>query len=537
MRIQGGRSKWLLRLIWVRIVVFSTFIAVQPSVDLLVLLAAVYALSLCWFGLLRLNHSYLGQAYGQIGVDLLLITWMVNRTGGLDSYFSSLYFLTIVMSSLLLKRRGAYLTAITASMLHGVHLDLMYFRVLPSTTVAFPQLATLQYIVGITIFGFCAVGFLANALAENWHTSDAALEESTGQVAFLEALTAHIIDSLGSGLVTTDLKGKIFLFNPAAARILGRRSERVVGHQIREIFPTLPEDRVEGQFEVETLDSEGRQLSLQFSVTPLVLGQKGRTGHVWCFDDVTDVREMERELRRKERMAAIGVMSAGIAHEIRNPLASISGSFDLLQSGLELGPEQKQLVGIIARETERLNQTINNFLMYARPNPPQLEELRLDVLIADALRLIENSTIRRADQQIRTDLTQVTVMADEGMVRQVVYNLASNAFKAMPDGGTLEITLRETGGFARLEFRDSGIGMGAEEMDNLFLPFHSSFRSGTGLGLSIVYQIVTAHKGRIWVNSKPGGGALFTLEFATVLEVFQESDASRSHAPVSVHGL
>ena len=526
------RSKWLLRLIWVRVVVFSIFVAAQPSVDMLVLLAAVYALSFCWFAFLRLNQSYVPQAYAQIGVDLLLITWMVNRTGGLDSYFSSLYFLEIVMSSILLKRRGAWVTAIAASMLHGVHLDLAHFRVLPSTTVTFPELITLQYVVGVTIFGFCAVGFLATVLAENWHTSDAALEESTGQVAFLQALTAHIIDSLGSGLVTTDLGGKVFLFNPAAAQISGRTSEDVVGRRIQEVFPTLPEGAGVGDFEIETPGPGDRAMCLQFSVTPLAMDESGPTGYVWCFDDVTEMREMERELRRKERMAAIGVMSAGIAHEIRNPLASITGSFGLLQSELELGTEQKQLVGIIARETERLNQTINDFLLYARPSLPQPKTFRLDTVISDALQLIENSTDRGPDHRIQTDLGPITVKADEGMMRQVVHNLASNAFKAMPESGTLEITLRETGGRARLEFRDSGIGMTSGEVDRLFLPFHSSFRSGTGLGLSIVYQIVTAHRGRIWVDSKPEEGTVFSVESPLGPESGETQEPARPYEEV-----
>ncbi len=532
-RILMDRSKWLLRLIWVRVVVFSIFVAAQPSVDMLVLLAAVYALSFCWFAFLRLNQSYVPQVYAQIAVDLLLITWMVNRTGGLDSYFSSLYFLEIVMSSILLKRRGAWVTAIAASMLHGVHLDLAHFRVLPSTTVTFPELITLQYIVGVTIFGFCAVGFLANVLAENWHTSDAALEESTGQVAFLQALTAHIIDSLGSGLVTTDLGGTIFLFNPAAARISGRSSEDVVGCGIREVFPTLPERTGVGDFEIETPGPGEQEMCLQFSVTPLAMDERGPTGYVWCFDDVTEMREMERELRRKERMTAIGVMSAGIAHEIRNPLASITGSFGLLQSELDLGTEQRQLMGIIARETERLNQTINDFLLYARPRLPQPKPFRLDAVISDTLQLIENSTDRGSGHRIQTDLGPVTIKADEGMMRQVVHNLASNAFKAMPESGTLESTLRETGGRARLEFRDSGIGMTSEDIDRLFLPFHSSFRSGTGLGLSIVYQIVTAHRGYIWADSKPGEGTVFSVELPVGMEAGEKEEPTKPQGEVA----
>ena len=534
-RMLIDRGKWLLRLIWVRVVVFSIFVAAQPSLDMLLLLAAVYVLSFLWFAFLRLNQSYLPQAYAQIVVDLLLITWMVNRTGGLDSYFSSLYFLEIVMSSILLKPRRAYVVAITASMLHGVHMNLAHFGVLPSTTTTFPELITLQYIVGVTIFGFCAVGFLANVMAENWHTSDAALEESTEQFEFLQALTAHIIDSLGSGLVTTDLEGRIFLFNPAAAEISGRSSSAVVGRGIWEVFPELPEGAGVGGFEIETPGPGNRAMCLQFLVTALAVDERGPTGYVWCFDDVTDMREMERELRRRERMAAIGVMSAGIAHEIRNPLASITGSLGLLQSELTLGAEQQQLVSIVARETERLNQTINDFLLYARPSLPQPKPLRLDTVILDVLQLIGNSPDRRSDHEIHTALDPVTVRADESMMRQVVHNLVSNAFKAMPESGTLEIALRETGDRARLEFRDSGIGMTPQDIDRLFLPFHSGFRSGTGLGLSIVYQIVTAHHGHIWANSKPGQGTVFNVELPAGPEAVEKVEASEAGETQYVH--
>ena len=325
-------------------------------------------------------------------------------------------------------------------------------------------------------------------------------------------MTRHIIDSLGSGLVTTDLNGKIYLFNPAAAEISGRSSEEVVGSAIREIFPALPADAGVGNFEV-TIAGRGKpELCLQFSVTPLTMDSLGPTGYVWCFDDVTEMREMERELRKKERMAAIGVMSAGIAHEIRNPLASITGSFRLLQSELKLESEQMQLVRIIARETERLNQTINDFLLYARPSAPRLKPVRLDQVISDSVQLIKNSPDLGPDHNIESDLEPVTANLDEGMMRQVLYNLASNAFKAMPDGGTFRIVLRRKQDGARLRFEDSGRGMSGSEVDSAFLPFNSAFRTGTGLGLSIVYQIVTSHKGSISVRSKPGEGTTFTVD-------------------------
>src|SRR6266581_3230251 len=242
-----NRRKWLLRLIYVRIAAFTIFIAAEAvrkaelSADTLVLLAAVYALSACWFGLLTLNKSYVWQCYTQIAVDLLLITWTVNRTGGVDSYFSSLYFLEIVMSSILLERRGAFVAATASSVVHFAHMDLGYFGYIPSTTIVWPDLPSLQYIISLSIFGFCSVGFLSNFLAENWRKTGVELEKSTGQVAFLQAFSDRIVDSLGSGLVTTDVEGRIYLFNHAAEEITGYPPDEALKMTIWKVFPGMVE--------------------------------------------------------------------------------------------------------------------------------------------------------------------------------------------------------------------------------------------------------------------------------------------------------
>src|SRR5215467_6285121 len=185
------RRKWLLRLIYVRLAVFTLFVSAEvfrkPSADMLVLLAAVYALSACWFALLRLNESYVWQSYAQIAIDLLLITWTVNRTGGVDSYFSSLYFLEIVMSSIMLERRGAFMAGTASSVLHFAHMDLGYFGYVETTTSVWPELSSLQYIISLNIFGFCSVGFLSNHLAESWRRTGVELQRSKGTDALLQA--------------------------------------------------------------------------------------------------------------------------------------------------------------------------------------------------------------------------------------------------------------------------------------------------------------------------------------------------------------
>src|SRR5262249_30625264 len=241
----SDRRKWLLRLIFFRIVISTIFVAAEATrnsdtaVDMLVLLAAVYALSGCWFGLLKLNRSYVWQSYTQIGVDLLLITWAINRTGGPDSNLSSLYFLEIVISSIMLEKRGAFVTATASSVIHFAHMDLGYFRYIPFpvTTIDLPSL---QYIISQSIFGFCSVAYLSNFLAESWRKTGAELQKSTGQVAFLQAFSDRIMDSLGTGLVTTDREGRIYLFNRAAEDITRYRSPDALRLKVWELFPGLP---------------------------------------------------------------------------------------------------------------------------------------------------------------------------------------------------------------------------------------------------------------------------------------------------------
>src|SRR5690242_13307893 len=207
------RQKWLLRLIPIRAIIFTIVAVAERSLDMMLILAVVYLFSLLWYALVRINKGYVWQAYTQSAVDLLLITWTVNRTGGIDSSFSSLYFLEIVMSSILLERRGAFLAATASSVIHLTHMDLAYFGVIPSTMVGGPDISALQYLISKSIFGFCAVGYLSNYLAETLRSTGAQLERSTGQVAFLQAFSGRIVDCMGNGLVTTDLEGRIYLFN------------------------------------------------------------------------------------------------------------------------------------------------------------------------------------------------------------------------------------------------------------------------------------------------------------------------------------
>jgi two-component system sensor histidine kinase PilS (NtrC family) len=519
------RPKWLLRLIYIRFVVFSLFIPISLWIDtnkplqlqierledMKVLLAVVAGLTVFWWTLLKVNRWYVAQAYGQIALDLLLITWTVNRTGGVDSFFPTLYFLEIIFATILLESRGAFFAATFSSVLHFGHLDLAYFQFVPSINAGPYPLPALQFIIALNIFGFCSVSYLSNRVTESWRRTGVALQKSTGQVAFLQAFSDKIVDSMGSGLVTTDIDGRIYLFNRSASLLTGRSAREAASMKIWDAFPGLRAEAKNRRSDVWTKRKDGKDIYVRFSVSPIMIDDKDTAGHVWCFDDLTEIRLLERQVRQKEQMAAIGAMSAGIAHEIRNPLASITGSFKLLHSDLQLNESQIQLADIISRETERLNRTISGFLSFARPPAPKLKMTDLAVIVTEMVSLMRNSPELSSHHSIEMRLESVHAMVDESMMRQVFYNIATNAFKAMPDGGTLTISVEPRNG-AQVRFHDTGIGLDEAEMKNLFVPFCSSFSNGTGLGMAIVYQIVSAHNGVIGVKSRKGAGSTFFVD-------------------------
>jgi two-component system, NtrC family, sensor histidine kinase PilS len=242
----------------------------------------------------------------------------------------------------------------------------------------------------------------------------------------------------------------------------------------------------------------------------------GPAGFLFTFQDVTEAKKREREARVQQRLAAIGEMAAGIAHEIRNPLASMAGSIQVLRDELPLSAEQEQLMSIVLRESERLNDTIKNFLAYARPQRNTLQRLDLRTIVEETAVLLRNSS-ECADRHridLRTPPDEVTFFGDEAQLRQIVWNLATNGLRAMPSGGALELAVAVEPGpddashepAVVVRVRDHGVGIAAQEVERIFQPFRGDFTRGSGLGLSIVHRIVSDYAGRIDVTSAPGQG-------------------------------
>ncbi len=462
----------------------------------------------------------------QLACDAVLVTAIVALTGGVTSYYSSLYTLPIIAATAIESRRGGLMVGVLSSLLY-TGLVLMQYdgtgMLPPALAFDLPVQRLALFTVALNSFGFLAVAALSGYLAEGLRRADEKLVDASNQIADLQAFSQHIIDSLTSGLATTDTQGRILTFNRAAETITSVPAAAAVGSaaadvlqlpsdfeelfDAREERPPLP--RVEFRFTREDSSS----IELGFSTARLIT-PRGEIGFLFTFQDVTESRQLAREARVQQRLAAVGEMAAGIAHEIRNPLASMSGSIQILRQELPLTEEQSQLMDIVLRESDRLNETIRSFLAYARPQ--RLGSTRVDVrqVITDTARLLQNNTELSNAHQITVDVPaqEVWYEADENQIRQIVWNLATNGVRAMPNGGTLRLSVAgiedgsgRAGGLV-IRVEDQGVGIAPDELDGIFQPFRGAFERGTGLGLAIVHRIVSDYGGEVRVTSQRGVG-------------------------------
>jgi two-component system sensor histidine kinase PilS (NtrC family) len=494
------------------------------------LIGLTYGLSVVYLATLRFVDRHLWLADLQLGADALLVSGFIQLTGGITSYFSSLYLLPIIAASMIRFRRGALQVATFSAILYLALVAAQYLDVfpygpesrLPALAIDLPTLQFAQYTVAINLFGFVAVALLSGSLAEGLRSADARLEDASHEIEDLRAFNEHVIDSLLSGLVTAGADMRVFTFNRAASLITGFTPEQAIGRQATEVLQLPPAFRARlselGETrslraDVEYRTVEGRLIDIGLTATTISL-PSGSTGFLFTFQDVTDVKRLESHARLQQRLAAVGEMAAGIAHEIRNPLASMSGSIQVLRQELPLNDEQAQLMDIVLRESERLNDTIRSFLAYARPQRFAVARLDIAKVVQDTAILLRNSSEVRADHVVEVDAPSESVWyeADENQVRQIIWNLATNGVRAMASGGRLLLSVSSTRsrdvGEVVIAVRDEGRGMPAEELDSLFQPFRSSFERGTGLGLAIVHRIVTDYGGTIQVSSTVGTGTL-----------------------------
>ncbi|MGB7922068.1 MAG: ATP-binding protein [Pyrinomonadaceae bacterium] len=493
-----------------------------PIFIVAVVLSAVYAAALTFF-----PARWKTQASWQLFADVLLATWLVWVTGDVLSPYAAVYIIIIAVASIFLGPRGALVTSVGCALTFtGITLASV-IGIAPHYIRGAAEISTSKAIqtIGLNDIAFLVVGLLAARLAERQTRSDVRLIAATQTLASLRALHERIVESIRSGLVTTDLNGRIYTFNAAAEEITGYKAADVRGQEVSIFFGEIAEKikaslraaeagHPNPRFEADCLTADGLRLRLGFSISPLFTEVGETTGLVITFQDLTEVRALEETSRRQDRLAAVGRVAAGIAHEIRNPLASMRGSIQVLRSDMDGDSQQAQLMEIILRESDRLNQIISDFLTYARPRASSFSKLDLRDPLRETFTLLRHSPEIREVHTLEADLPEepVTASVDVAQLKQVFWNLARNALHAMPDGGTLRAEMRRTAaGRVGITFKDTGHGMTPEQVERLFEPFSSS-TGGTGLGLSIVYQIIRDHGGTINVRSREGQGTTITIE-------------------------
>jgi two-component system sensor histidine kinase PilS (NtrC family) len=506
-----------------------------PVEPLFLLIGSIYALNILWCLSLKWVERSRWLVDVQLACDALIVSGFIAITGGITSYFAALYLLPIAAASSVQFRRGGLMVAVLSALLYVGIVLTQYFGLagllgVPSLDqgITLPPQRIAVYMAGLNVFLYFSIAFLSGSLADRLQHAGARLERASTQIADLQAFNQHVIDSLISGLATTDPEGRILTFNRAAEAITGLSASSVVGRRIEDVLelpPNVAADlhgsaglgrgrRIETSFRT----GDGRQIELGFTATHLQT-PGGNAGLLFTFQDVTDIKRLERDARLRQRLAAVGEMAAGIAHEIRNPLASMSGSIQILRQELPLSEEQAQLMDIVLRESERLNDTIRSFLAYARPQRFSIARLDVRRVLNDAALLLRNSAEVHEGHIIDVEVpaSEVAFEADENQIRQIVWNLATNGLRAMRTGGHLRLRAHvealPDGGqeLVVLEVSDEGVGIPAEDLDAIFQPFRGNFAKGTGLGLAIVHRIVSDYNGEIQVSSTPGRGTTVSV--------------------------
>jgi len=534
----GGLRKNLAWLIAIRAIIgtilLGSAVVVQitapgsfPVNPFFFLIGLTYGLTIIYGLTLRFVDRYRWLIDLQLAGDALIVSAFIYFTGGITSYFTSLYVLPVIAAGAIQFRRGGLMAATLSTVLYvglviAQYLAASGYRTDPwlaAATLTLPPSSVARYTVALNVFGFFAVALLSGSLADSLRSAGARLEEASTEIADLQALNQHVIDSLPSGLVTADPALRIRTFNRGAESITGVPFRSAVGRPINEVLQ-LPGPVMESiqsdlrvkrarRHEFRYRTSDGRELEIGLTATHLET-PRGRAGLLFTFQDVTSIKKLERDSQIQQRLAAVGEMAAGIAHEIRNPLASMSGSIQILRHELPLSSEQEQLMDIVLRESERLNTTIRSFLAYARPQRFHIERFDARRPLNDAALLLRNSADVHDKHEILVDVpgSELWYEADEGQIKQIVWNLATNGLRAMPGGGRLHLigAYEPASAGVVLTVRDEGVGIPPEELDRLFQPFHGTFAQGSGLGLAIVHRIVSDYNGEISVSSQPGAG-------------------------------
>jgi len=529
-------AKALRWLIGVRLVVISALflgiLLIQVSSQKILPLRNYYGLILFSFGLSLLylilyarRVSPRVQTWIQLVGDIAVITGIVYFTGGLYSPFSFLY-LTVIAVAAMLMRGGGLIFAGLSAVAYGLLVDLMVFEVLPvSESLTGIQIAVPTSRILVTLLtnvvGFLLVAVLVSYLGESLRSAHHRLQEETERTKQFVALTDHVVRSVGAGIIACDLESRVLHLNPAGARMLEIADEEsVTGSLLDDVIPLegqswgLLKTRVRDRNVVRLEGSVATTgMRLGMTIGPLADEHTNVVGFVVTFQDLSEIKVEAERQRMQERMAAVGELAARMAHEIKNPLASISGSAQVLESAGTLDEKDQRLLRILIDESRRLSGILDGFLEYTRPQRAAFGPCNVSAMLRDCVDLLGRSEEHRDDHRLVLRVPEnLTLRGEEHQLRQIIWNLSRNALQAMPEGGELEISAVRRNGRVVLRWRDTGVGMTEEVRRQAFEPFVTTRPGGTGLGLAVVYAAVAEHGGTIAIDSTLGGGTVVTVE-------------------------
>jgi two-component system, NtrC family, sensor histidine kinase PilS len=475
------------------------------------LIIALYIASIVYVIRLERTRNLFLFGYVQLVLDVFFEVFLIYITGGIDSWFSFTLVLTILASSIILNKRAGVIVATLSSVLYGMLVNMQLYDVLPATSEGYLEAKDYLYKIFLHAIFFYLTAYLSGYLSWRLEKTAQKLEEKNLDFQDLEFFNREVVENLPSGLFTTDISGTVMIFNRSAEIITGVKRDLIVGRKIYEVLPIFAFPFSEGRKE-EMITVDGVQKIIGIGVSPLRGVSEHMKGFVGIFQDLTKLKKLEAGIKQKEKWAAIGELSSSIAHEIRNPLASLKGSIELLKEDTVAENYKERLMEIALQEMDRLNRIITDFLTYSRPTPPELQKVDLRRLLDETLDLLEN--VHQGDNIVALQKAYtgpLDVTADPQKMRQVFWNLGINAIEAMPGGGTLTVSAEDSEGTVKILFKDSGAGIEEKDIEKIFYPFFTTKERGTGLGLAIAYRIVEEHEGRLTADSKPGLGTTFEV--------------------------
>ena len=535
----------LLWLLLIRVIFFTLLIGVTaglehlgtpvllpPATATIAFVAIIYIFSIGSAALLHRDGLNL-QRFGlvQLLSDTIFATLLVYGTGCSQSIFTPVFMLPVIAGGMIMYRSGGLMTAAAATIFYGTLLLLEYAGTLPIYLHAEEDIPRLDFHKVTSIFAVYGITFflaalLSGALAARLRTTEQALKRTEFNYDQLSLLYKQIFDDINTGIITLDSDGNISSYNASACRITGYLSEEVTGHPLTGFFPFITVDNMSARQVTDLKRKDGSTTRVGYSVSLLNLPENGDIGKqkfpaskLITMQDISTIEKMEQRMRKAEKMAAIGGLSASIAHDFRNPLAAICGSAQLLALETnKAGSTNKILNDIILREGNRMARTISDFLQFSQPAPLKNEWFNLYRLIDEAMTSLDNvnnSTATVTESVLLDCPEMISAFGDRQQLQTAITHLVKNAITMSDEeDGQITIGAGETGGkegMLYLEVTDQGKGIEAEDMKNIFKPFFSTRESSTGLGLAIVQQIIERHNGNIEVESKPGRGCTMRI--------------------------